>query len=168
MNQQSLLTQLDRLISMHSILQHPFYQAWSAGQLCQEDLSVYSWVYYPHVAAFPNYLEIALTQTQDSEIQKILQDNLQDELANPQTSPRVVASVRRGPWCGPPGSDRCRAHPRSSRSHRHLPTPLWTGHSLCAHRLVHLRKPTTRGFLLQNPRTSRVLSHPRPPNSRLL
>lgn len=80
---QQVLKHLDQLIKSHSVLQHPFYQAWSAGQLTHEDLAVYSWVYYPHVEAFPRYIEEALKQTDDPFVRDILEENLREELGDP-------------------------------------------------------------------------------------
>ena len=59
MNSEQILDELDRLIAQRSILQHPFYQAWNAGHLTHDDLATYARVYYPHVAAFPDYLATA-------------------------------------------------------------------------------------------------------------
>lgn len=79
-----VLEQLDKLIASHSILQHPFYQAWRSGSLSQEDLAVYAWVYYPHVEAFPTYLQKAIQHTTDSRVLSLLQENLEEELGEPE------------------------------------------------------------------------------------
>ena len=78
-----VLLELDELIRERSILQHPFYQAWEKGELTREQLATYARVYYPHVRAFPEYLEATLRQTTDPTIRAELQDNLDDELGNP-------------------------------------------------------------------------------------
>lgn len=78
-----ILHQLDRLIDTHSVLHHPFHQAWSVGELRQEALAIYAWVYYPHVAAFPNYIERAMKWTQDPDIYHLLEENLEEELGEP-------------------------------------------------------------------------------------
>ncbi len=87
MNTNEVLQQLDQLIRTHSVLQHPFYQAWSAGQLTREDLAVYSWVYYPHVEAFPGYIELGLEKTKDEKVRHIMEENLQEELGDPTPHP---------------------------------------------------------------------------------
>ncbi len=84
-----VLQQLDQLITMHSILQHPFYQAWSVGQLSHEDLAVYSWVYFPHVLAFPGYIENGLAQTNDPFLRSILEENLREEQGEPTPHPEL-------------------------------------------------------------------------------
>ena len=43
-------------ISKYDLLQHPFYKAWSAGELATEDLKFYSEQYYHQVSRFPTYL----------------------------------------------------------------------------------------------------------------
>jgi pyrroloquinoline-quinone synthase len=83
MNSEQILDELDRLVAQRSILQHPFYQAWSAGHLSQDDLATYARVYYPHVAAFPDYLATAAELATDSLVRAELLDNLREELAVP-------------------------------------------------------------------------------------
>ena len=43
-------------LARFDLLQHPFYQAWSAGELTREDLKFYAEQYYHQVSAFPAYL----------------------------------------------------------------------------------------------------------------
>jgi pyrroloquinoline-quinone synthase len=83
-----VLAELDTLIAQRSILQHPFYRAWTAGALTREDLAVYARVYYPHVAAFPGYLRTAIAGAQaapatPAAVADTLNDNLRDELSVP-------------------------------------------------------------------------------------
>ena len=66
MTTKETLKQLDDLIASRSILNHPFYQAWTAGTLTRADLQTYAASYYPHVAAFPGYLETAAAGAQDA------------------------------------------------------------------------------------------------------
>jgi pyrroloquinoline-quinone synthase len=82
-NATAVLSELDTLIAQRSILQHPFYRAWTAGALTREDLAVYARVYYPHVAAFPGYLRSAMATSQDAAVTGTLTDNLRDELSVP-------------------------------------------------------------------------------------
>ncbi|HMI54780.1 MAG TPA: iron-containing redox enzyme family protein [Gemmatimonadaceae bacterium] len=74
---------LDELIQSRSILAHPFYVAWQRGELTRAQLSTYATVYYPHVAAFPGYLERAQRRATDPIIRAELANNLVDELGNP-------------------------------------------------------------------------------------
>ena len=53
--------ELDARIAKFDLLRHPFYKAWSEGQLTRGDLREYALDYYEHVRAFPTYLaELAL------------------------------------------------------------------------------------------------------------
>ena len=83
MHTQAVLSRVDELIASRSILRHPFYVAWQQGTLSQEDLSTYATVYWPHVAAFPTYLENAVAQTGDAVSRAELERNLEDEQSNP-------------------------------------------------------------------------------------
>jgi pyrroloquinoline-quinone synthase len=74
---------LDELIRSRSILTHPFYVAWQRGELTRSQLAGYASFYYPHVAAFPGYLERARDRAADPIVRSELEDNLADELANP-------------------------------------------------------------------------------------
>jgi len=80
---QSTLDELDARIAARSILQHPFYRAWSAGTLTRQDLATYARVYYPHVAAFPAYLRAAIEGTGIEAVRAELADNLREEETEP-------------------------------------------------------------------------------------
>ena len=88
-NTNETLKQLDDLIASRSILNHPFYQAWTAGTLTRADLQTYAASYYPHVAAFPGYLETAAAGAQDAAIRAELLDNLREELSEPAPHPEL-------------------------------------------------------------------------------
>ncbi|MBV9180750.1 MAG: TENA/THI-4 protein, partial [Acidobacteria bacterium] len=55
MSKREFFEQLDRRIAKYDLLCHPFYQAWVAGRLSQEDLREYGNEYFYHVEAFPFY-----------------------------------------------------------------------------------------------------------------
>ena len=57
----SLIQKIDRIIEERSLLNHPFYQAWSDGKLTREALTGYSKEYYQLVKAVP----IFMTQLMD-------------------------------------------------------------------------------------------------------
>jgi pyrroloquinoline-quinone synthase len=46
----------DLEIATYDLLKHPFYQAWTAGELTKEDLRFYADQYYHQVSEFPAYL----------------------------------------------------------------------------------------------------------------
>jgi len=53
----TLREELDQRIAKHDLLCHPFYVAWTKGQLSTDDLRAYAQQYFHQVAAFPEYLE---------------------------------------------------------------------------------------------------------------
>ncbi len=83
MTPSDVLREIDETIRERSILQHPFYRAWEEGALTREQLATYARVYYPHVSAFPTYLEATLQHASDPATRAELEDNLHDELHEP-------------------------------------------------------------------------------------
>ena len=79
MTRSQFLEELQRRIARYDLLSHPFYQAWSAGQLTRDDLREYAGDYYHHVAAFPNYLAEFFARTSDPELRRAVLANLCDE-----------------------------------------------------------------------------------------
>ena len=74
------LIQLDSRIARRDLLLHPFYQAWSRGELTLEDLADYAQDYYHHVSAFPRYLAAFARRLDKSELREVVLANLSDEL----------------------------------------------------------------------------------------
>ncbi len=79
MTRSQFAEELQRRIAKYDLLCHPFYQAWSAGQLTRDDLREYAGDYYHHVAAFPNYLAEFFARTSDPELRRAVLSNLCDE-----------------------------------------------------------------------------------------
>lgn len=52
-----LFERMDARIRERSLLGHPFYQAWSAGQLSREALAEYAREYFQLVQAVPSYMD---------------------------------------------------------------------------------------------------------------
>jgi pyrroloquinoline-quinone synthase len=71
--------QIDQRIAKYDLLCHPFYQAWSKGELTREELAAYAEQYLPHVAAFPTYLSALHAQLPDSHLRRQILENLMDE-----------------------------------------------------------------------------------------
>lgn len=95
---EEVLTDLDALIASRSILRHPFYLAWTAGELSRGQLAAYAGYYYPHVAAFPDYLESAAAGAGDPEVRRELLENLAEELSEPAPHAELWLAFARG--CG--------------------------------------------------------------------
>lgn len=87
MHRLDALRELDELIQSRSILRHPFYVAWREGQLTRRQLATYARLYWPHVAAFPGYLESIIARSDDLFVQGELGRNLEDERSQPRPHP---------------------------------------------------------------------------------
>jgi pyrroloquinoline-quinone synthase len=96
MKTEATLDRLDQLIESRSILMHPFYVAWRNGELTGAQLATYAQAYYPHVAAFPGYLESAIESAGDEFVRIELDDNLEDELHNPKSHPELWLDFAEG------------------------------------------------------------------------
>lgn len=72
-------TELHACLAKYDLLAHPFYQAWSAGQLSRDDLRQYAADYYTHVAAFPTYLSALHCRLPDGELRRAVLRNLAEE-----------------------------------------------------------------------------------------
>jgi pyrroloquinoline-quinone synthase len=71
--------QLDARIAKHDLLCHPFYKAWSTGELTRDDLREYGQDYYHHVEAFPSYLAELGIRLEEGELRRAVLANLCDE-----------------------------------------------------------------------------------------
>jgi pyrroloquinoline-quinone synthase len=75
------LDKIDNDIAEKHLLKHPFYLAWTRGELSKQALTDYARQYYHHVAAFPTYLSAVHAQCEDQATRKQLLSNLIDEEA---------------------------------------------------------------------------------------
>ena len=66
-------------LAPRDLLTHPFYQAWSAGELRAEDLARYAEQYRFQVIALPELLRRARSVTRDEDTRAELSRNLDDE-----------------------------------------------------------------------------------------
>lgn len=72
-------TELESRIAKYDLLCHPFYKAWSKGELTRAELAAYAEQYLPHVAAFPTYLSALHAQLEDGQLRRRVLENLMDE-----------------------------------------------------------------------------------------
>jgi pyrroloquinoline-quinone synthase len=79
MDQLPFFQELDARIAKYDLLCHPFYKAWSAGELTREDLRGYALDYYQHVNAFPSYLAAFALRLNDGELRQAVLANMRDE-----------------------------------------------------------------------------------------
>ena len=75
----TLIKRLEERIEGKSLLLHPYYQAWQAGELTIEDLQIYAEQYYFFEANFPRYLSAIHSKCEDREVRQSILDNLWDE-----------------------------------------------------------------------------------------
>lgn len=85
----TFLDRLDQQIAARHLLTHPFYLAWTRGELRQETLADYARQYYQHVAAFPTYLSAAHAGCDDQSVRRHLLANLIDEEAGEPNHPQL-------------------------------------------------------------------------------
>ena len=76
---QEILAHLERQLDQYDLLRHPFYEAWSAGQLTRTDLQEYAAEYYHHVTAFPTYLSALHSRLPDAALRRAVLRNLCEE-----------------------------------------------------------------------------------------
>ena len=79
MNTVEFFEQLDARIAKYDLLCHPFYKAWSAGELTRKDLRQYAQDYYHHVEAFPSYLAALGMRLEEGELRRSVLANMCDE-----------------------------------------------------------------------------------------
>src|SRR5271165_1847723 len=79
MELQAFLAALEQRIARYDLLCHPYYKAWTAGQLTRDDLREYAAGYYHHVAAFPTYLSALHSRLADGEVRRAVLRNLCEE-----------------------------------------------------------------------------------------
>ena len=90
------LDKIDSEIAERHLLKHPFYLAWTRGELSKEALTDYARQYYRHVAAFPTYLSAVHAKCDDQATRKQLLANLIDEEAGSPTHPDLWLKFAEG------------------------------------------------------------------------
>jgi pyrroloquinoline-quinone synthase len=90
------LDKIDNDIAEKHLLKHPFYLAWTRGELSKEALTDYARQYYHHVAAFPTYLSAVHAKCEDQATRKQLLNNLVDEEAGSPNHPDLWKQFAKG------------------------------------------------------------------------
>ena len=90
------LDNIDNDIAAKHLLKHPFYLAWTRGELSREALADYAQQYYQHVAAFPTYLSAIHANCDDQSTRKELLNNLIDEEAGSPNHPELWLNFAEG------------------------------------------------------------------------
>jgi pyrroloquinoline-quinone synthase len=80
---EGFVDRLDHVINHYDLLRHPFYQAWSFGELTRQDITEYSRDYYHHVEAFPRVLAKFARRLSNTELRAVVLANLAEEMGPP-------------------------------------------------------------------------------------
>jgi pyrroloquinoline-quinone synthase len=83
------LDRIDQQVAARHLLTHPFYLAWTRGELSKEALTDYAQQYYHHVAAFPTYLSAVHAHCDDQPTRRQVLANLIDEEAGSPNHPEL-------------------------------------------------------------------------------
>ena len=70
---------IEEIIRERSLLKHPFYEAWTMGELPVESLRGYAAQYYHFELAYPTFLSGLHHRCSDQSVRQMLLDNLWDE-----------------------------------------------------------------------------------------
>jgi len=79
-----VILRLHELVEQYSLLKHPFYQAWQAGELNLQDLRYYAQQYYCFEVALPLFLSAVHSRCPIREIRAKILENLWDEEHGPE------------------------------------------------------------------------------------
>jgi pyrroloquinoline-quinone synthase len=73
----------------YSMLKHPFYVAWTEGNLSKAVLAEYAKQYYAHVRAFPTYVSAVHSRCEELSIRQELLENLIEEERGEENHPEL-------------------------------------------------------------------------------
>src|SRR5207302_2709751 len=90
------LDKIDNDNAEKHLLKHPFYLAWTRGELSKEALTDYARQYYHHVAAFPTYLSAVHAKCDNQPTRKQILSNLIDEEAGSPNHPELWKQFAEG------------------------------------------------------------------------
>jgi len=86
---ENVVSSLDQEVQQRHLLNHPFYQRWSAGELSRPELEEYARQYYHYALAFPTFLSGMHAHTEDMVIRQHLLENLIEEERGPENHPEL-------------------------------------------------------------------------------
>ena len=135
------LDKIDNDIAAKHLLKHPFYLAWTRGELSKEALTDYARQSYHHVAAFPTYLSAVHANCDDQATRKQLLNNLIDEEAGSPNHPELWKKFADGLGVGDAELAQTEKQPETKNLIRHVPFSLWqriNGGRSCEH-FTHTR-----------------------------
>ncbi len=83
------ITTLDASIASRHLLDHPFYQRWTAGTLTREELRDYAGQYFHYAMAFPTFISAMHQHTDDLAVRQMLLENLVEEERGAENHPEL-------------------------------------------------------------------------------
>ena len=92
----TVIETIEAHIAARHVLTHPFYQAWTRGELTREALQDYAAQYYAHVSAFPRYLSALHAHTENADTRRAVLQNLVDEEAGHPNHPELWLQFAEG------------------------------------------------------------------------
>jgi pyrroloquinoline-quinone synthase len=108
------LDSIDEKIAARHLLTHPFYLAWTRGELSRETLADYAGQYYKHVAAFPTYLSALHARCDDQPTRRHILQNLIDEEAGEPNHPQLWRNFAKSLGVSAEELDRIEAWPETA------------------------------------------------------
>jgi pyrroloquinoline-quinone synthase len=83
------IEEIDEDIRARHLLKHPFYTAWSRGEIPLATLADYARQYYQFESNFPRYVAATYSRLSDPAQRRVLLDNLVDEEGRSPTHPEL-------------------------------------------------------------------------------
>ena len=83
------LREIEAVIEGRSLLKHPFYQAWTRGELSREDLAEYARQYYQQESRFARYVSAVHSNCPELSARQALLENLNHEEQGPENHPEL-------------------------------------------------------------------------------
>jgi len=96
------LRELNQLVRRRHLLGHPFYTAWSKGEVPIATLRSYAGQYYHFEVNFPRYVAGAYSKVMSPSGRRVLLDNLVDEEGRSPTHPELWLDFARAIGAGAP------------------------------------------------------------------
>ena len=87
---------IDHVVAEKHLLKHPFYLAWTRGELSRDALADYAAQYYHHVAAFPTYVSATHANCADQSGRRQLLQNLIEEEGGTPNHPELWLQFAQG------------------------------------------------------------------------
>ncbi len=83
------ITTLDASVASRHLLDHSFYQRWTAGTLTREELRDYAGQYFHYAMAFPTFISAMHQHTDDLVVRQMLLENLVEEERGAENHPEL-------------------------------------------------------------------------------